>query len=209
LLKDLLHGAPGVHADSPGLGLTDSSLPLAIGVPSVLAEAVVEVVCDIGARLSPRLVLQRLYVELVRWLPVHRADLLELLDRELPFLLPGPRYLPHRLVQPKRLVPPGNVLDLLLVDVDRHEILVVGIFVLVIFLSTPALGLDFGFTRTICGVGFLTRYFCCGSRSFPRGSVAVCCLGHFILATDFLFGIFSVEKCIVVASLFFGHDLLR
>ena len=49
MLKDLLHGAPGVHADSPGLGLTDSSLPLAIGVPSVLAEAVVEVVCDIGA----------------------------------------------------------------------------------------------------------------------------------------------------------------
>lgn len=38
-----------MHANSPGLGSTDSVLPLAIRVPGVLAEAVVEVVCDIGA----------------------------------------------------------------------------------------------------------------------------------------------------------------
>lgn len=49
MLEDLLHGASCVHANGPGLGSTDSVLPLTISVPGVFAEAVIEVVCDIGA----------------------------------------------------------------------------------------------------------------------------------------------------------------
>lgn len=116
-------------------------------------------------RLSPWLVLQRVNVELVRGLPVHSADLFELLDCELSFLLPGPWYLPHRLVQTKRLVRGFHVLDLLLIDVDRHEIFVVRIFILVIILAASAFrlaGIIIIISRTICGNGML-RFFYCGN----------------------------------------------
>ena len=99
----------------------------------------------------------------MRGLPVHRADLLELLDCELSFLLPSPWYLPHCLVQTKRLVRGFHVLDLLLVDVDRHEIFIIRIVVLVVVFAASPFSLDGIIPRTICGIGFLLRFFYLGN----------------------------------------------
>lgn len=62
-------------------------LPLAVGPPGVLVEAVVEVIGDVRARLSPGLVLQLVEVELVRGNAVDGPDGLELVDAELARLL--------------------------------------------------------------------------------------------------------------------------
>lgn len=83
----VLHRRRNAHRQSlqADAALVQSHLLLALAVrsPRVLVEAVVEIVGDVGARLAPRFLVQRIDAELVRRHAADRAHTLELVDAEL------------------------------------------------------------------------------------------------------------------------------